>query len=622
MTLRWHNLTKLGNITMGRFRFHVVSVFLLAIIGVAATAGVSAASTPSNAGASVTPARSAGPAGTALRRDGRAPAATAVVRPTTLRRDGRAPADTPVPGATATAGTATVVAKVAPTLSTALSPPTVAYGSDAVDTATVTGTTARGAPTGYVTFSACGPTATATVCTSPNLGPVSVELSPTTNKSSTTSVTIDPGSPGWYCFLDTYSGDGNYTSATDNSVSTECLDVTSTAPAKVTPGFSTALSPPTVAYGSDAVDTASVKGTTADGAPTGYVTFSACGPTASATACASPNVGPASVELSPVSATSSTASVTIDPGSPGWYCFLDTYSGDSHYTSATDNSVSTECLDVTSTPPAKVTPSFSTAVSPPTVAYGQNAVDNATVTGTTTDGAPTGYVTFTACGPSASATACTSPNLGPATGSLSPVSATSSTASVTLDPTGPGWYCFLDTYSGDSHYTSATDNSVSTECLDVTSTPPVKVTPGFSTALSPPTVVYGQNAVDIATVTGTTADGAPTGYVTFSACGPTASATACTSPNLGPVSVELSPVSATSSTASVTIDPGGPGWYCFLDTYSGDGNYTSATDNSVSTECLDVTGTSASVRSKETTRRVSGGRRGATATTLAARPPA
>jgi F420-dependent methylenetetrahydromethanopterin dehydrogenase len=38
--------------------------------------------------------------------------------------------------------------------------------------------------------------------------------------------------------------------------------------------------------------------------------------------------------------------VTIEPGAPGWYCFLDIYSGDGHYTSATDNT-STECLDVT-----------------------------------------------------------------------------------------------------------------------------------------------------------------------------------------------------------------------------------------------------------------------------------
>jgi hypothetical protein len=328
------------------------------------------------------------------------------------------------------------------------------------------------------------------------------------------------------------------------------------------------------------------------------------------------------VELSAVSATSSTASVTIDPGAPGWYCFLDSYSGDGHYTSATDNSTSTECLDVTSTPPAKVTPGFASALDPPTVAYGSSAVDTATVTGTTADGAPTGSVTFSACGPTTTATVCTSPNLGPATVTLFPVTATSSTASVTIDPGGPGWYCFLDTYSGDGHYTSATDSSVSTECLDVTSTAPTPVTPGFSTALSPPTVAYGSSAVDIATVTGTTADGAPAGYVTFSACGPTATATACTSPTLGPVSVELSPVSATASTASVTIDPGSPGWYCFLDTYSGDSNYTSATDNSTSTECLDVTGTSATVRTRATTRRGLGGRHAASATTLEARPPA
>jgi len=51
---------------------------------------------------------------------------------------------------------------------------------------------------------------------------------------------------------------------------------------------------------------------------------------------------------------------------------------------------------------------------------------------------------------------------------LSPRTTTSATARVTIYP-GPRLVLFLDTYSGDTHYTSATDNDTATECLDVTS---------------------------------------------------------------------------------------------------------------------------------------------------------
>jgi hypothetical protein len=197
------------------------------------------------------------------------------------------------------------------------------------------------------------------------------------------------------------------------------------------------------------------------------------------------------------------------------------------------------------------------------------------------------------CGPTATPTPCTAPNGGSAIEQLTQQTATTSTAVVTLDPgSTPGYYCLLDTYSGDSHYNAATDNSTSTECLHVTSTAPTKTTPTFSTALSSSSVPYGYSAIDTATVTGTTAGGAPTGTVTFEACGPTATPTACTAPNVGPATVQLSQRTSTSSTASVTINPGAPGWYCFLDTYSGDSRYNSATDNSTSTECLDVTASS------------------------------
>src|SRR5580658_6842700 len=158
---------------------------------------------------------------------------------------------------------------------------------------------------------------------------------------------------------------------------------------KTTPTFTTTLSSPSVPYGYSAVDTATVTGNISFGAPTGTVTFEACGPTASPTPCTSPNVGPATEEVARRSTTSATASVTINPGAPGWYCFLDTYSGDSHYAPAADNSTATECLDVTTTAPTKTTPTFTTALSSPSVPYGSSAVDTAAVTGNNSGGART-----------------------------------------------------------------------------------------------------------------------------------------------------------------------------------------------------------------------------------------
>jgi hypothetical protein len=94
-------------------------------------------------------------------------------------------------------------------------------------------------------------------------------------------------------------------------------------------------------------------------------------------------------------------------------------------------------------------------------------------------------------------------------------------------------------------------------------------------------------------VTGNSTHGSPTGTLTFAACGPTASAAPCTSPNIGPQTAELSPESGNASYAQAVIGPGAPGWYCFLDVYNGDANYTSVSDNNTATECLDVTSSSA-----------------------------
>ena len=56
-------------------------------------------------------------------------------------------------------------------------------------------------------------------------------LSPESGNRSVTDVTVAPETPGWFCLLDEYNGDGNYKVVTDNDTATECFDATNTASA-------------------------------------------------------------------------------------------------------------------------------------------------------------------------------------------------------------------------------------------------------------------------------------------------------------------------------------------------------------------------------------------------------
>jgi hypothetical protein len=494
----------------------------------------------------------------------------------------------------ATAGVSEAKAKGAatPTIKSAVGSASVSVGSTVSDTVTVTGKAKYGSPTGTVTINACGPTSSATPCTTPNMGSATVSLSPGSKNRSTAIADLTPTSAGWYCFLDDYNGDTHYKPVSDNNAKTECFDATGSSTGSITPTIKSALTSASIPLGSTDTDTVTVTGTSAAGSPTGTVTFSACGPTTSATPCTSPNAGSATVELSSGPNNTATASAFLDPDATGWYCFLDQYSGDGNYSAVSDNNTATECVDVTGSSTGTTTPTLKSAFTSSSIPLGSTDMDTATVTGTSAAGSPTGTVTFSACGPTTSATPCTSPNAGSATAELSSGPSDTATASATLDPDTTGWYCFLDQYSGDGNYKAVSDNNTATECVDVTGSSTGSVTPTLKSVLSSSSVPYGSSAVDTATVTGTTADGSPTGTLTFYACGPTSAATACTSPNVGPATEEVSPESGDRATASVTINPGAPGWYCFLDQYSGDGNYNAVSDNDTSTECLDVTGSS------------------------------
>ncbi|MGH9017692.1 MAG: hypothetical protein ACRDY1_08095, partial [Acidimicrobiales bacterium] len=119
---------------------------------------------------------------------------------------------------------------------------------------------------------------------------------------------------------------------------------TATSPATVT----SKVSPSSIPFGASTLETATVTGNVVYGSPTGYVSFAVCGPTAGPAPCTAPTIGPVAVGLSPETGNRSVARVSVEPGAPGWYCFDDTYSGDSHYRVATDNATN-ECFDVTAT---------------------------------------------------------------------------------------------------------------------------------------------------------------------------------------------------------------------------------------------------------------------------------
>ena len=497
-----------------------------------------------------------------------------------------------------TAGTAGVSGAKAngtvnPTFRSALSSSSIPLGNTATDTATLIGKEKRGAPTGTVTFGVCGPTASATPCTSPNAGSATVSLTPGAKRHSTGSVTFSPSAAGWFCFLDQYGGDSHYKPVSDNDTSTECLHVTGGG-TKTTPTLKTSLSNSSILLGSSAVDTATVTGSTAGGSPTGTVTFAACGPTTTPTPCTSPNVGSATAGLSQESGNRSVAGATITPGTTGWYCFLDQYNGDANYTSVSDNDTSSECLHVTSGGGGSFTPTITSALSKTQISPGGTTTDTVTVTGNATGGSPMGSVSFYVCGPTSSATPCTSTNNGLATVGLSAESGDRSVASLTVQvESNSGWFCFLDQYSGDANYTPVSDNDTSSECLHVTSGGGGSFTPTITSALSKTQISPGGTTTDTVTVTGNATGGSPMGSVSFYVCGPTSSATPCTSTNNGLATVGLSAESGDRSVASLTVQvESNSGWFCFLDQYSGDANYTSVSDNDASSECVHVTSSS------------------------------
>ena len=170
---------------------------------------------------------------------------------------------------------------------------------------------------------------------------------------------------------------------------------------------------------------------------------------------------------------------------------------------------------------------------------------------------------------------------------------TATATSATFTPTALGYWCFAATYSGSTNYQTVTDTSTG-ECFNVT-----QATSSTTTVPANTAITLGQASTDAATVTGNAGGGSPTGTVTFYECGPTSTATACTSTasTAHPIGTPVNLTAGAHNTSTATsgaFTPSAVGYWCFAAYYSGDTNYKASTDTAVN-ECVDVKGSLAIV---------------------------
>jgi hypothetical protein len=437
-----------------------------------------------------------------------------------------------------------------------------------------------------VSFYECGPTQNEQSCTSQanEVGTTPVSLIAGDNDTATAdSVAFTAHSTGYYCFDAVYSGDSNYGSGSDSSTD-ECFAVT--AASTLT---QSAPSESVISLGQSDSDAVTVTGNASGGSPTGSIAFYECGPNVSAQSCTSETNAVGTVSLSSTTATTSSAtSGAVTPASAGYWCFYAVYSGDSNYSGSSDSSTN-ECFDVTA-----ASSSTSSTPSASTIVVGTSVTDAATVTGNSIAGNPSGSVSFYECGPSAGAQSCTSEanQIGSAVAVSAGANNTSTATSASFTPDATGTWCFGAYYSGDSSYATSSDTSTQ-ECF--------KVTEQSSTTTSHPattTMVLGATETDSATVTGNATGGNPTGNVAFYECGPTTSATPCTSQanEIGSAVAVSSAAGSTSTATSASFTPHATGYYCFAAYYLGSAVYGASSDTSTA-ECFDVTIASSSTMS-------------------------
>jgi len=348
------------------------------------------------------------------------------------------------------------------------------------------------------------------------------------------------------------------------------------------PAVSAAPRSTSVSLGTADTDTVTVTG--AGGVtPTGVVYFFVCpgdsGPCDPNSATA---VSLGATDLSGSGYTAVATGPAFAPTATGAYCFWAGYSGSRQYVPVAEMATTDQCFTVT-----PIDPDLTTAPASTSIVLGASDTDAATLT-TVPGFVPTGSISFYVCGPTASATACTS-TVGTELGEPVPArpitDVTAIAASYSYTPATPGIYCFLAVYSGDLDYTPSSDGSTSGECFTV-----VVPGPGLTTQAQSTSIALGASETDTATLTGEN-DVTPTGDIHFYAC-PEASLTGrCTPGAEGADDLGTVPVVGSGDTVTATSTPFTPtstGDFCFAAVYPGDANDPPETDTSTTSECFIV----------------------------------
>jgi hypothetical protein len=221
---------------------------------------------------------------------------------------------------------------VVPVLTTSADTYPVTLGGTLTDTATVTGTTDGGLPTGTVAFSVCGPMDADALCSSSAAAVGTVAVPGADDSGSVSTATSEPFTPsqtGIYCFAATFTptAGGDYAGTSDNEVGTtdtsECVDVIATGPTGTPASLTGHVSASTVTLGGDPLtDTATVTSMDDSALSSGTVAFYVCGPSTTDTSCSSTAPAVGMVPLPATGATVSTAtSQPFSPTQAGTYCF-------------------------------------------------------------------------------------------------------------------------------------------------------------------------------------------------------------------------------------------------------------------------------------------------------------
>jgi subtilase family serine protease len=370
------------------------------------------------------------------------------------------------------AGTATATMTITTTPAASSGTITLASGVNLVLAVTVTGSGSLGTPTGSITVSGGGYSATQSLA------------------SGAVTITIPAGSlaPGSDTLTVTYSGNSNYASTSQ----TESVTASAAAPTV------TVVAPASDNITNSVYVSVTVSGPSGGSVPTGTVTLT--GGSYSSTAATLSSTG--------------TATFTIPAGQlpAGTDTLTSTYSGNSSYAGATGITTVVIVSTGTATPTIKVTPS-------PTSIDTSGSL-SVTVTVSGSSAVPTGYVTLTS---------------GSYNSGLTAISGGSATFTIPANTLSAGTDTLTAVYSGDAVYAGVTGTAtvtVTQTTYSLSGTTPSAIAPGV-TATS--------------TITGTSSTGY-IGTVTLNSC--TLSSSSVTNPNNPPTCAVTGAITFASSGAS------------------------------------------------------------------------